>query len=214
MNPKPQGPSDPLNVFSLLNDLSVERPVFHSEADFQFSLAWKIKERYPEAIIRLEVKPNGLGTKEYLDILVFLNGRYYPIELKYKTKAAKVLFNNENFDLSAHAALDFGRYDFLKDVDRLQRFAQVYPQATGYAIMLTNDEGYWEHSDSLASDLAFRLHEGKELAGELSWQDGASANTLKHRAKSIALNKTYSLSWQDYATLPLHFKMLVLEVAE
>jgi len=42
------------NIEKVLVSLSRDRPVFHSEKDFQFALAWKIHEMYPRAQVRLE----------------------------------------------------------------------------------------------------------------------------------------------------------------
>ena len=42
-----------LDIHEILHQLSRCRPIFHSEADFQFSLAWIIKEQYPNCDIRL-----------------------------------------------------------------------------------------------------------------------------------------------------------------
>lgn len=36
-----------------LQSLSTDRPIFHSEHDFQHALAWAIHERVPNAHIRL-----------------------------------------------------------------------------------------------------------------------------------------------------------------
>lgn len=38
----------------ILAELSGERPVFHSEADFQLALAFKMQLMYPQLAIRLE----------------------------------------------------------------------------------------------------------------------------------------------------------------
>lgn len=75
-----------LSIEKVLRDLFKDRPIFHSEADFQFALAWRIKEQYSKAKIRLEMRSDNFDKKEYIDILVELNGKKYPIELKYKTK--------------------------------------------------------------------------------------------------------------------------------
>lgn len=40
-----------------LSQLRNQRKIFHSEADFQFALAWGIQKYYPEAKIRLEYRP-------------------------------------------------------------------------------------------------------------------------------------------------------------
>ena len=46
-----------LDIHEIIRQLSIWLPIFHSEADFQFSLAWLIKEKYPECEIRLEFVP-------------------------------------------------------------------------------------------------------------------------------------------------------------
>jgi len=43
-----------MNVKRLMTELSNQRPVFHSEGDFQFSLARLIQQKHPNAKIRLE----------------------------------------------------------------------------------------------------------------------------------------------------------------
>ena len=73
------------DIHNIMHRLSLWRPIFHSEADFQFSLAWIIKEIYPDCEIRLEFVPD-FNTNLHLDILVILNGKWIPIELKYTTK--------------------------------------------------------------------------------------------------------------------------------
>ena len=57
-----------LDINEILNLLSKWRPIFHSEADFQFSLAWMIKEQYPNCDIRLEFVPELI----LIYILIFL----------------------------------------------------------------------------------------------------------------------------------------------
>jgi len=50
-------------IKKVMKKLSEDRPIFHSEDDFKFSLAWAIKEKYEEkeenVEIRLEKKLNG-----------------------------------------------------------------------------------------------------------------------------------------------------------
>jgi hypothetical protein len=43
-----------IDIKNILKDLAVRRPVFHSEADFKFALAWAIQEADGEAKVRLE----------------------------------------------------------------------------------------------------------------------------------------------------------------
>ena len=48
-------------------------------SNFQFALAWKIKELYPSAKIRLEMRSENFDKKEYIDILVELNNKKYQL---------------------------------------------------------------------------------------------------------------------------------------
>lgn len=60
-----------IEIKDVLEKLSKERPIFHSEKDFQFSLAWKIKSLYPEVAVRLE-KPMCRDTDKNEHIDIFL----------------------------------------------------------------------------------------------------------------------------------------------
>jgi hypothetical protein len=61
------------------------------------------------------------------------------IELKYKTRSLTAALDGEDFHLMSHAAQDLVRYDFFKDLNRIEAFARAGPERTGYAIFLTND---------------------------------------------------------------------------
>lgn len=45
------------DIHAVMGQLAHRRPIFHSEADFQFALAWRIKETLPDYEIRLEYEP-------------------------------------------------------------------------------------------------------------------------------------------------------------
>lgn len=45
----------------VMSALAKDRPVFHSEADFQHALAWEIHRRWPETSVRLEFRVPKLG---------------------------------------------------------------------------------------------------------------------------------------------------------
>ena len=60
--------------------MAVKRPIFHSEADLQRTLAWQIHTQHPDARIRLETRP---GADIRLDLLVTIDGHRTAIELKY-----------------------------------------------------------------------------------------------------------------------------------
>ena len=70
------------DIKMVMGKLSSERKVFHSEADFQFSLAWKIKENYPEYEIFLEWPVSIKKQIIYVDIVLEKDDKIIPIELK------------------------------------------------------------------------------------------------------------------------------------
>src|SRR5579863_7305468 len=109
-------------VESVINELRKSRPIFHSEADFQHALAWEIHSHFPSALVRLEIHPGRIGPREYLDIWVQHENITYAIELKYKTRKLDAIYNGEEFRLLNQGAQDIGRYDFIKDITRLERF--------------------------------------------------------------------------------------------
>ncbi|HZG77585.1 MAG TPA: hypothetical protein VEZ72_17160 [Paenibacillus sp.] len=207
-----------MNLTAILSDLSQERPVFHNEADFQHALAWKIRERHPDAKVRLEMKVHGANTKVYLDILVQLEGRTYAIELKYKPRNLECVIDGEAFELLNQGAQDIGRYDVLKDVQRLETMVAEEIVNEGFLVFLTNDLSYSSEAkggdDTVDRD--FRLKEGRTLHGTLSWGERAGAGTTKGREAPIILTGHYDLKWVPYSRLSTgrgaEFQYLMLKV--
>jgi hypothetical protein len=123
----------------------------------------------------------------------------------------------ERFALKSHSAQDLGRYDFLKDMARLEQFVETKAGLIGYAILLTNDSSYWkESSNARCVDASYRLHEGRTCSGILAWREAAAPGTIRNREMPIRLKNTYQFRWQDYSTLPIQsyavFRALVVEV--
>jgi hypothetical protein len=168
-SPTPGGQEAPfsgLSIPAVLAALAEQRPVFHSEADFQHALAWEVHRQLPHAFVRLErpVKLSTEGKPLHVDIWVERKGEILAIELKYKTKKLRTSERGEEFDLHDHSAEDTGRYDFIKDVWRVESIVANYASATGYAILLTNDPLYWTRSYNTGmGDEEFRIHQGRVL---------------------------------------------------
>lgn len=180
----------------------MKRKLFHSERDFQHALAWEIHTQYPDLQVRLEKRVDLLDEPTYLDILVTDGSWQTAIELKYKARAIFAVVNNEVFWLKDQSAQDQGRYDYLKDVQRLENFVFKYNRASGYALILTNDSSYWKASVIPNTvDADFRIHDGRILTGQLNWGTKASAGTTKGRTQSIALKNKYISKWHDYSML-------------
>ena len=221
-----------LDIVSLMSALSNHRPIFHSEADFQHAFAWQIHKMMPSWKIRLEFNPfpsnrslsNPKGIfrhskdlsksqgflinpfppnkkRIYLDI--WIPNRKIAIELKYCTRGLSLEYDAELFGLTDQGAQDTRRYDFLKDMERLEGLIndENRPISTGVALLLTNDPLYWKDpSQKDTIDAAFRIHEGRKIASEkLEWGASASAGTKKGREASICLKNFYNLQWQNYS---------------
>jgi len=185
-------------LISIMNDLAKDRPVFYSEADFQHALAWKIREKYGNVTIRLE---KGVGDDQYIDIVIG-NGEIY-IELKYKTcKLTKddtgVVVQGECFGLKNQGAQDNSKYDFWKDVERVQA-----SENGGYAIFLTNDHLYWGSDNEGYSAEEFAINEGREMCNvkKMAWNLKNGKTKKGKRNKCIEINLKDPLKWETYKNL-------------
>ena len=191
-----------LDIHNLMADLSQHRPIFHSEADFQFALAWQIHETMPDWKIRLEW-PYRKERNWHLDI--WLSIPRIAIELKYRTKKLELKYDGEDFALSNQGAYDFGEYDFFKDIQRLERVVADKKAKAAFGILLTNDPRYWDppkgDSWKKTTDAAFRLHEGRTITGKLTWSDKTAESTKEGREGPICLTGSYRLHWRDYSSL-------------
>ena len=72
-----------IDIELVMFELGKRFPLFHSEDDFKFQLAWLIKELYPVTIVNLERKLR-LDFSDRTDLVVSCSNSLIPIELKYK----------------------------------------------------------------------------------------------------------------------------------
>jgi hypothetical protein len=193
--------TEELDIDDVMRRLGVERKLFHSEADFQHALAWKIHELFPSAKIRLEVSSGRFDKRERIDILCGHEYHTCAIELKYKKRRLKCAYEGEPFSLGSDGAQDLGRYDFIKDIARVERYVASEPNTTGYAILLTNDDLYWRESARNINSAAFLLHEGRMLDAGVSfaWHPKTGPGTMKGRTDSFTLRTRRILTWKDYS---------------
>ena len=188
-------------ILSSMRKLSENRPLFHIEADFQHALAWQIQKDFPELDIRFEYKPQNIPERMFVDLWIKDKfGNNHAIELKYKTRKFEETTHYEKFNLMDQSAQDLGRYDYLKDIERLEKIVSSHEKTIGYAILLTNDSGYWnvpQNSDTV--DAEYRIFDGKNIHGVLSWADHASLGTTMGRVRPLKISGNYSLKWNDYS---------------
>ena len=191
----------PIGIHALLRGLARKRPVFHSEADFQFALAWEIRKRRGfDARLEFPPLPNE---RMRLDIWVPELGT--AIELKYLTRKLAVRVGDESFALLDQGAGDLGRYDYLKDIERLERITAKRSHASaGIAVLLTNDWLHWDapkKQPDTTIGAAFRVHEGRRLPKEMCWSSEAGPGSSATRESPIVLSGSYRCHWRNYGPL-------------
>lgn len=203
-------------LIDIMKSFGDENTIFCSEADFQFCLAWKIKEKLGnKAEVILEYPQPTEKKINYIDLCVIYDGKKHFIELKYKTKKKEVYCHGVKLELKTHAAQDNGRYDFCADIQRLEKYTEK--GSSSYAILLTNDNSYWNKHLPREQSLgyAFSINEEKEaLHGKLEWKKGKILND-KSRKDKLELRGTYNCKncWTDYnpGSEPM-FKYLMFEI--
>lgn len=199
-------------INKLVQECFNERGIFHSEADFQHSLAWKIHEKFGKKFkIRLEFV---FGSK-HVDIVLIDNSNInnkIGIELKYKTKEASEEINGEQYSLKPHGAQDLGRYDVIKDIERLEELIREEKIKCGFVIFLTNDKSYSNKCKGNACK--FSLEEGKDINGEIGWGENAGKGTIKGRERKLELEGKYKIKWINSPNISEKtiFRYFILEV--
>ncbi len=201
-----------------INGLKEKRPIFHSEADFQHSLAVKIKEESKEENleVRLERRVSSdKKDKNYVDIVLLNEDYEIFIELKYKTKLPKNKKNfkvkEEKFLISNQGAQDLGRYHFFSDIKDLENIKLKGKQKKAFAIFLTNDSLYWEGSrkGNIAENFEIK-HERQINPGHFDWK---KYKKWTDSYKSINLKGIYKFKWEDYSLIEnTEFKFLMVEI--
>lgn len=154
----------------------------------------------------------------YIDIVVVIDEKKHPIELKYKTKELKnISIYDTTVNLKNHAAQDLGRYAYLKDIERIEELKTDRGFSTGYAIMITNDNSYLENVRNTAKclDHNFRINRDKVINGKLPWN--YTGNNFKHWTTNylpIHIKGTYKMNWNLYSTHNNkdNFHLLICEI--
>ncbi|MET9410106.1 hypothetical protein ABZX90_30730 [Streptomyces sp. NPDC002935] len=183
----------------VLAHLRMSRPIFHSEADLQHGFARAIWEVAPDVRSRLEVPIRRDDRAEYLDALCLGPAGRTAIEFKYVTRRWSGTAGTpaEDYDLRNHGAPDVARRDFVRDVERLERFCDQGDQ-NGLALLVTNEASLWNPQPpgrARTRDDEFRIHQGRTLTGTLLWAEGTYAPNTR------VLRGEYPLAWRSYAQL-------------
>lgn len=209
-----------VDLQGVLEHLALSRPVFHSEADFQLALAWQVQTEAPHLRVRLETRPTP---HVHLD-LAFEDPstkRATAVEVKYLTRLWEGTVGGERFALKNHGAQDIRAYDVVKDISRVEKFIADRPRVNGAVVVLSNDPSYWRAPklNDTSNASAFRLCQGRLLAGVCSWGPNTGAGTRKGREEDLPLSGRYGLSWTTYSKMPgggtgSEFRQLIVPIGE
>jgi hypothetical protein len=185
-----------LDLAGTLAELAKDRPIFRSELDFQRAVARQVRLRHPEAKVWLEA---SLLPGSQLDLLIRLRERRAAIELKYLCASFRGTVAGEFFELKNHPR-DIRRHDVVKDVTRVETLLSAGYADEGYVVTLTNDPRYWlPGTGPDTRGQAFRIHEGRLLAGTLAWASCTAPGTTRGRDTPLALVGQYKCRWRDYS---------------
>lgn len=214
-------------VKSIIKDMGKSKLIFQSEAQFQHILAMRLEKEIAEnedLKIYLEAYTNDYTyecnekTKRcYTDIVILdnKNMQYIAIELKYKTD--KLEYNKGNFfiSLTEHSACDTGCYDYLWDIERINKLTKNTTRGNlksfkcigGCAIFLTNENYYWKHSRLIddeakkANHNEFLIGDGSDIVkSELNWGN-IDDNDFRHTSITLEGVKESKFEWQEYCIL-------------
>lgn len=203
------------DIIDIICTLAKVRKLFWSEDDFKFAFATEIQLKFGKlAEVRLEKRyKDDRGKNSYTDIVVRMNGKNYPIELKYKTvkgsymdTISKSNTKGEVVELMTHSAVDLGCYAYLKDIERLEYLANTDDDfERGFAIILTSESLYYRNTDKPSVYDSFKIYEDRKVSGHLDWDlsrypKGKIPSWVKTHP-ALVLNNQYVMKWADYGGL-------------
>ena len=209
------------------NFLKQQNELLFNEFDFQMQLAiyLRMTQKYDdvESEYFLPTKNTNIlegydwDSNMRIDIVVRSGDDFVPIELKYVTK--KVVRDYIRFGelvkgmviLKNHAAQDIRRYDFWKDVRRIELIKNIFPAVKyGLAIFLTNDSSYLKDPKADSVCAPFSMSGNREIGGEkMDWQ-GSPATAKNH--KPFLLDGIYRLIWDKSMIDNIEFYYTILKI--
>jgi len=206
--------------------LDTNKELLFNERDFQMHLATSLRKsgHYDDVDVEYYVPVNELDgytkiwdTELRMDVLVRKNQEFLPIELKYKTKAVRkrILRFGEPIAeevevMKNQGAQDLGKYDFWKDVRRIEivrkRFKAI---KNGLAVFVTNDPAYLKAGRNTSNHVQFSMTEGAH-SKEKHWLDKESTCCKTH--PNFEVEKEYSLQWamKNVEGISIHYTLLTI----
>lgn len=209
----------------ILNFLDGCNELLFNERDLQMHLAMRLRESshgYDDVDLEYYVPRSELdgyvwNSELRLDIVVRKGDEFLPVELKYKTRSISrrierfgELLRAETEVVKNHGAQDLGRYDFWKDVRRLElvrsRFTAV---KNGLSVFVTNDPSYLKDgkasSNHVALSMAPGIHDRRK-----NWLDGNSFCARTH--PGFEVETCYAIEWRQFVAEGETFHYCIVQI--
>ena len=196
--------------------------LFYNERDLQVNLALFLKNKgyYKNVFLEYSLPtkmlyPNSKSSADVrIDIVVEKNGKFIPIELKYKTE--KVTGELHRFGekplgtiLKKQGVQNIGKYSFWKDIERIERIKENFKNVqTGYCVFITNDKSYTQPSGGATAP--FSMEAGATRMGNLDWDGDVE---LANRLSTISLKEKHTIKkWDTTENEGITFHYCIVEV--
>lgn len=197
--------------------------LFYNERDLQVNLALFLKGKgyYDNVFLEYSLPteklyPNVKSSADVrIDIVVEKNGKYIPIELKYKTEKVigKLCRFGEEFlntrILKKQSAQNIGKYSFWKDIERVERIKENFKNVqSGFCVFITNDKSYTQTSGGATAP--FSMEAGIPHTGDLNWDGDVE---LAKRLSTISLKNKHTIEkWDTTENEGITFHYCIVEV--
>lgn len=201
------------SIVSAFMNLKQKHRFFVSEADFQAAFTWELAQVFqdcPDVKIYREFPVRVYDAQWrtiYIDILVVVDGKKYPIELKYKTHKIESddLYEDTGIPikdiLKSQAAHDVDSYDCWKDISRIEKLIDSGFAHSGVFICIANDKYYWNgNCGENTLGYAFRMNPGIKRGGEYNWNlaNCTIPEKLLKTRPNLYIKNDYEFVWQDF----------------
>jgi hypothetical protein len=198
---------------NILAQVAADRPVFHSEADFQHQLALALSHSgYRVRLeIPLSIQGNEVGINAELDLLIIgPDQRRTAIELKYVTAQKFIVHEGESFNLKQNWGTNLSRFDSWSDFQRVGAFVAAGYADNGFAIFLTNAADAWNVDASLTANLGqqFSMHESRNVPANtiLDWVGNPTIGSVSRKRlppySPLIVPQHAVCNWRDFSDFP------------
>lgn len=207
---------NPDYLHKTLKALSVRRPIFHSEADFQHELALELNQAgwACRLEVPIEISLKGERVKAEIDLVARSEkeGLSTAIELKYVSSKLLTSFNGEEFNLAQNWGVNLSRFDCLADWQRVASIVDSGYAQEGFAVFMTNYEDAWTRDLAKGKNppmaMEMSIHEGRKFrkGDALDWypQTPTVGSVSKRRLPPYApiiCPASISCAWTDYCQI-------------